>query len=172
MTCYPYIDGSVQERRNSIAKALELHLSCTNPSISSHSADVHVPSSLQSLLNGPREQSMISSLVSWISTGNTLRSLQEGQACPEFPWFAYQVLLAETEYEAESRLWPTIQQELFDNADMPVDQALKVRGAGSWQGKLETVLKELIVYIFCYSLTLILHGLNPISRKLEVACFA
>ena len=28
-----YIDGSVQERRNSIANALELHLSCTNPSI-------------------------------------------------------------------------------------------------------------------------------------------
>ena len=27
------IDGLVQERRNSIAKALELHLSCTNPSI-------------------------------------------------------------------------------------------------------------------------------------------
>ena len=28
-----YIDGSVQERRNSIANALELRLSCTNPSI-------------------------------------------------------------------------------------------------------------------------------------------
>ena len=39
---YPYklkvmynIDGLVQERHNSIAKALELHLSCTNPSICS-----------------------------------------------------------------------------------------------------------------------------------------
>ena len=28
-----YIDGLVQERRNSIAKALELRLSCTNPSM-------------------------------------------------------------------------------------------------------------------------------------------
>ena len=28
-----YINGLVQERRNSIANALELHLSCTNPSI-------------------------------------------------------------------------------------------------------------------------------------------
>ena len=28
-----YIDGLVQERRNSIAKALELRLSCTNPGI-------------------------------------------------------------------------------------------------------------------------------------------
>ena len=27
-----YIDGLVQERRNSSANALELHLSCTNPS--------------------------------------------------------------------------------------------------------------------------------------------
>ena len=28
---YPLIDGLMQERRNSIANALELHLSCTNP---------------------------------------------------------------------------------------------------------------------------------------------
>ena len=28
-----YIDGLVQEKRNSIANALELRLSCTNPSI-------------------------------------------------------------------------------------------------------------------------------------------
>ena len=28
-----YIDGSVQEKRNSIANALELRLSCTNPAI-------------------------------------------------------------------------------------------------------------------------------------------
>ena len=31
--CDAYIDGLVQERRNSIANALELRLSCTNPSI-------------------------------------------------------------------------------------------------------------------------------------------
>ena len=30
---WQHFDGSVQERRNSIANALELHLSCTNPSI-------------------------------------------------------------------------------------------------------------------------------------------
>ena len=30
------IDGSVQERRNSIANALELRISCTNPSIYEH----------------------------------------------------------------------------------------------------------------------------------------
>ena len=29
----PYIDGLVQERRNCIANTLELHLSCTSPSI-------------------------------------------------------------------------------------------------------------------------------------------
>ena len=29
----PHIDGLVQERRNSIVKALKLRLSCTNPSI-------------------------------------------------------------------------------------------------------------------------------------------
>ena len=31
--CSEYFDGLVQERRNSIANALELRLSCTNPSI-------------------------------------------------------------------------------------------------------------------------------------------
>ena len=30
---YPYIDGLVEERCNSIANALELRLSCTNPSM-------------------------------------------------------------------------------------------------------------------------------------------
>ena len=33
--CWGHIDGLVQERRNSIANALEFSLSCTNPSISS-----------------------------------------------------------------------------------------------------------------------------------------
>ena len=33
-SCKPYMDGLLQERRNSIANALELHLSCINPSIS------------------------------------------------------------------------------------------------------------------------------------------
>ena len=33
---YPHIDGLVQERRNSSALAMELRLSCTNPSISYH----------------------------------------------------------------------------------------------------------------------------------------
>ena len=32
-TRWTYIDGLVQERRNSIANALELRLSCTNQSI-------------------------------------------------------------------------------------------------------------------------------------------
>ena len=35
VTTYDYIDGWVQERRNSIANALELRLSCTNPMTSS-----------------------------------------------------------------------------------------------------------------------------------------
>ena len=39
-----YIDGLGQERRNSIANALELHLSCTNPSICAHhSHHVNIP---------------------------------------------------------------------------------------------------------------------------------
>ena len=33
MVCNVHVDGLVQERHNSIANALELHLSCTNPSM-------------------------------------------------------------------------------------------------------------------------------------------
>ena len=33
VSMYEYVDGLVQERRNSIANAHELRLSCTNPSI-------------------------------------------------------------------------------------------------------------------------------------------
>ena len=40
-----YIDGLVQERRNSIANALELCLSCTNPSILRWARDVVVVNS-------------------------------------------------------------------------------------------------------------------------------
>ena len=35
MKCLSYIDGLVQERRNSSVLAMELRLSCTNPSICS-----------------------------------------------------------------------------------------------------------------------------------------
>ena len=44
-----YIDGLVQERRNSIANALELHLSCTNPSIQWWGYDIKTFSALLDL---------------------------------------------------------------------------------------------------------------------------
>ena len=37
----PYIDGLVQERHNSSALAMELHLSCTNPSIRCYATKIH-----------------------------------------------------------------------------------------------------------------------------------
>ena len=81
---------------------------------------------LQSLVKGPREQGVLSSIVSWIATGNNLPSLIETQACGEFSWFALQVLNAEAEYEEECGLWTSIQKELFANPTVSVDQALKV----------------------------------------------
>ena len=38
-----HFDGLVQERRNSIANALELRLSCTNPLTSGNPCDMHIP---------------------------------------------------------------------------------------------------------------------------------
>ncbi len=77
-------------------------------------------------MKGPREQGVISSIVSWIATGNNLPSLIETQSCAEFSWFALQVLHAEAQYEEETGLWVAIQRELFANTTVPVDQALKV----------------------------------------------
>ena len=58
----PHFDGLVQERSNSIANTLELHLSCTNPSISfSSSSGPHLI--LMSFLSYPRS-TLISSLSS------------------------------------------------------------------------------------------------------------
>ena len=51
-TSKPYIDGSVLERLNSIANTLELHLSCTNPSISEFECNIkkttHISTSFMS----------------------------------------------------------------------------------------------------------------------------
>ena len=82
---------------------------------------------LQSLMKGPREHGVISSIVSWIATGNNLPSLIETQSCAEFSWFALQVLLCETEYEEETGLGAAVQRELFANPAITVEQALKVR---------------------------------------------
>ena len=69
---------------------------------------------------------MLSSIVSWIGTGKQQPSLIDGISCPEFSWYAYHVLLAETRHEADSKLWNKIQTELFTNPSVSVDQLVKV----------------------------------------------
>ena len=70
---------------------------------------------------------MLSSLASWIGSGASQPSLIDGSSCPEFSWFAYHVLRAETEHEVDTQLWKKIQKELLDNPSVPVEQLLKVR---------------------------------------------
>ena len=81
---------------------------------------------IQKLVKVQKEQNVLSSLVSWISSGHALPSFIEQQSAPEFSWLAYFVLWAESEHEEVTTLWPTIQKDLLMNPNMPVEQALKV----------------------------------------------
>ena len=68
----------------------------------------------------------MSSLVSWIATNTKQPSLIDGNSCPEFGWYTYHVLQAETCHEADSQLWNKLQMELYSNPSTSLDQLVKV----------------------------------------------
>ena len=68
----------------------------------------------------------MSSLVSWIATNTKQPSLIEANSCPEFGWYTYHVLQAETCHEADSQLWNKLQMELYSNPSTSLDQLVKV----------------------------------------------
>ena len=82
-------------------------------------------SCLQTFVHSHRDSGVFSSIVSWLSTGHTLPSYMDCVSLSEFPWLAYSVLHAEGEYEKETGLWPSLQEELHES-QTPVEQALKV----------------------------------------------
>ena len=58
-----YIDRLVQERRNSIANALELRLSCSNPSILKHTTKLVIKADSICLVFDPQFQAIMTGML-------------------------------------------------------------------------------------------------------------
>ena len=81
---------------------------------------------LQKLLKAQdKDQGMLSSLVTWLSSGNLQPSFIDATSCAEFAWFAFAVLNAEAKREETTGLWALVQQKVHGQSSMPLDQALK-----------------------------------------------
>ena len=70
-------------------------------------------------------QGLLSTMLSFVSYGPNLPSLMENKSSNSV-WFAYAVLLAETQYLEEMNLLRAVSQELAEDRDMTPDAALKV----------------------------------------------
>ncbi|XP_006835165.1 PREDICTED: ectopic P granules protein 5 homolog [Chrysochloris asiatica] len=91
------------------------------------------------------DQSLLSSLVSWIVAGNITPSFVEGLASPTQVWFAWTVLNMESIFEEDSQLRRVVEGELVINCAFTPDQALKKAQA---QLKLPIVpsFQRLLIY--------------------------
>ncbi|ELT99412.1 hypothetical protein CAPTEDRAFT_188527 [Capitella teleta] len=72
-----------------------------------------------------REAGVFASLASWLTPSPTSPTLIDSPSCPEFPWFAYAALNAETLLEDESGLWSHLQRNLAQSSTTTIDVALK-----------------------------------------------
>ncbi|KAK6177743.1 hypothetical protein SNE40_015786 [Patella caerulea] len=77
------------------------------------------------LIKESGQQGVMSSVVNWISSGVYLPSFLERSSSREFVWLSYIILMLEKNYEVGSRIWPSLQEELYGNQAVTVDQALK-----------------------------------------------
>ncbi|XP_052280497.1 ectopic P granules protein 5 homolog [Dreissena polymorpha] len=72
-----------------------------------------------------RGQGMVSSILTWVTSGIHLPSFMDKLSGGEFCWLAYIVLCLEGSYEVETRLWPALQEELLANPKAGTEQCLK-----------------------------------------------
>ena len=82
---------------------------------------------LQKFCQEEKSRGVMSSLVSWVTSGVTLPSFIEKYSYPECSWLMFMLLTIENQYERDTTLWASMQDELLDNPKMGVDQALKVK---------------------------------------------
>ena len=69
---------------------------------------------------------MVSSVVSWISSGVYMYQPSLLDKHTEFIYLSYLILLVERKYEIESQIWPALQEELYGNQLSTIDQSLRV----------------------------------------------
>ncbi|XP_071084165.1 ectopic P granules protein 5 homolog [Haliotis cracherodii] len=70
-----------------------------------------------------QNQGLVTSVVSWIASGVTLPSLMERNSFPEFTWLASMILVVEADYEADTKLWLSLVQEMYTDTKLSPDQA-------------------------------------------------
>ena len=74
-----------------------------------------------------KSHGVVSSLVNWVTSGVTLPSFIEKHSYPECSWLMYMILTMENQFERDTTLWPSMQDELLENPKMGIDQSLKVK---------------------------------------------
>ncbi|WAR26073.1 EPG5-like protein [Mya arenaria] len=75
--------------------------------------------------NREKSQGMVTSFVNWVTSGVTLPTYLDKSSCGEFSWLTYMILWVEGSFELETKLWPTIQEELLANPKAGTEQCLK-----------------------------------------------
>ncbi|XP_006825817.2 ectopic P granules protein 5 homolog, partial [Saccoglossus kowalevskii] len=100
----------------------------------------------KSLLGANKEQSVLSSLVSWISS--SMPSLME-KPSQEFSWLAYAVLSIESRYEEDSQMRNVVYQLLSRDSKLTPDAALK-KACSKLKLPYSPVAGRLSVYRWAY----------------------
>ncbi|XP_046571414.1 LOW QUALITY PROTEIN: ectopic P granules protein 5 homolog [Haliotis rubra] len=70
-----------------------------------------------------QNQGLVTSVVSWIASGVTLPSLMDRNSFPEFTWLAFMILVVEADYEADTKLWLSLVQDMYGDTKLTPDQA-------------------------------------------------
>lgn len=64
--------------------------------------------------------------MNWVTSGVTLPSFLDKSSCSEFNWLTYMILWLEGNFEIDSKLWPTLQEEMLNNPKAGAEHCLKV----------------------------------------------
>lgn len=75
--------------------------------------------------NSEKRHGVVSSLVNWMTSGVTLPTFLDKSSCSEFSWLAYMILWLEGNFENETKLWSTLQEEMLMNTKAGADPCLK-----------------------------------------------
>ncbi|KAL4226903.1 Ectopic P granules protein 5 [Mactra antiquata] len=72
-----------------------------------------------------KNQGVVSSLMNWVTSGVTLPTFLDKSSCGEFSWLTYAILTVEGNYEHDTKLWSSLQEEMLMNDKQAADSCLK-----------------------------------------------
>ncbi|XP_070546998.1 ectopic P granules protein 5 homolog isoform X2 [Ptychodera flava] len=116
----------------------------------------------KSLLSANKEQGVLSSVFSWMVSGNSMPSLMEKPSA-EWPWLAYGILCVESRYEEDSQLRSTVCTLLSRDSKLTPDAAVK-KASSKLKLPYSPAASRLMVYRWVYQAleTPMDHPLLPI----------